>query len=286
MLDSMAIADDRLLSYVEQGAGDGFPVLFFEGSPGMVCLRETEAQTASECGARVLVVHRPGYRESTPQRRRAVSDWPRDVEAFADALSLDRFAVVGHSAGSSYAMACGAALPERVTAVAVGSGHAPFTKAALHEMAGSSGQMFRLAAKAPWAVAPVLRYVASRARKDPAVFLRDANAQSSPSEAAFYDGGGFDLTLQALTEQANCHAQGMIEDIKAIARPWGFEPRAIDVPVSLWYGNDDLAGSTPPSSGHALSAMIPNCEAHFYDDESHEALFTHFREVLNATAPT
>jgi pimeloyl-ACP methyl ester carboxylesterase len=152
-------------------------------------------------------------------------------------------------------------------------------------MTGSSGQMFHLTARAPWAVAPLMRYVAYRARKDPAAFLREANAHNTPSEAAFDDDGGFDLTLEALTEQANRHAEGMIEDVKAIARPWGFELSAIDVPVTLWYGNDDLSSSTPPSSGDALAAAIPKCDAHFFDGESHEAFFTHFGDALDAALP-
>jgi pimeloyl-ACP methyl ester carboxylesterase len=286
VFELVTLVDGRVLSYVEQGVKDGFPVLFFEGSPGMVRLRDSEARIATERGIRVLAVHRPGYRASTPRPGRTVIDWAYDVEAFADALALDRFAVLGHSAGSSFAMACGAALAGRVTTVGIGSGHAPLTKATLGEMAGSSGQMFRIAAKAPWAVAPLMRYVAYRARKDPAAFLRDANAHCTPSETAFYDDGGFDLTLEAITEQADCRAEGMVEDVKAIARPWGFEPSAIPVPVTLWYGNDDVSGSTPPSSGHALADTIPNSEAHFFDGESHEGFFTHFEDVINTAIAT
>jgi pimeloyl-ACP methyl ester carboxylesterase len=40
-----------------------------------------------------------------------------DASAVADALSIDRFAVMGHSGGGSHALACGALLPERVLGV-------------------------------------------------------------------------------------------------------------------------------------------------------------------------
>ena len=49
-----------------------------------------------------------------------------DVEQRADALGLDRFAVVGYSAGSRYVTACARAIPQRLTFAGIVScaGHA------------------------------------------------------------------------------------------------------------------------------------------------------------------
>src|SRR2546425_7476771 len=60
---------------------------------------------------------RPGYGRSEPQPGRSIADAASDVEALADDLGFDRFAVVGGSGGAPHALACGALLGERVIRV-------------------------------------------------------------------------------------------------------------------------------------------------------------------------
>ena len=52
--------------------------------------------------------------------------WADDVQALADRLGLDRFAVVGWSAGGGYALACAARMPERISAVGLASCEGPY----------------------------------------------------------------------------------------------------------------------------------------------------------------
>jgi pimeloyl-ACP methyl ester carboxylesterase len=65
-------------------------------------------------GLAVVVVDRPGFGGSSFERRRALLDWPGDVDALADRLGLERFAVVGYSSGSKYGIACASSLPVRI----------------------------------------------------------------------------------------------------------------------------------------------------------------------------
>src|ERR1700730_15977252 len=55
----------------------------------------------------------------------SIAHWPQMVEQVADLLDLDDFAVAGLSAGGPYALACAAAMPHRVRAVATLAGMAP-----------------------------------------------------------------------------------------------------------------------------------------------------------------
>jgi pimeloyl-ACP methyl ester carboxylesterase len=50
---------------------------------------------------------------------RTLADWPKDVEALAEALGISSFAVVGVSAGGSPAAACAALIPGRLRGVAL-----------------------------------------------------------------------------------------------------------------------------------------------------------------------
>jgi pimeloyl-ACP methyl ester carboxylesterase len=59
-----------------------------------------------------------------------------DVAAIADSLGLDRFAVWGHSGGGAPALACAAALPQRVVAAASLAGCAPYPAEGIDWFAG------------------------------------------------------------------------------------------------------------------------------------------------------
>jgi len=83
--DLLALPDGRSLAYAEFGDPDGRPVLFFHATPGV----------------RLIAPDRPGVGRSTPQPHRRLLDWPDDVRHLADALGLERFAVVGFSNGGA-----------------------------------------------------------------------------------------------------------------------------------------------------------------------------------------
>jgi pimeloyl-ACP methyl ester carboxylesterase len=53
-------------------------------------------------------------------------DLADDVQALADRLGLERFAVVGFSAGGGYALACAARLPDRISAVGLACCEGPY----------------------------------------------------------------------------------------------------------------------------------------------------------------
>ncbi len=74
--------------------------------------------TAAEMRVRAITMDRPGIGGSDPQPGHRIADWPADVTAFADALGLDRFGMIGWSAGVPYALACAAMIPERLGGVA------------------------------------------------------------------------------------------------------------------------------------------------------------------------
>jgi pimeloyl-ACP methyl ester carboxylesterase len=59
-----------------------------------------------------------------------------DVSSIADALGIDRFAVMGYSGGGPHALACAALLPERVLGVVCVAGLAPFRAEGLDWFAG------------------------------------------------------------------------------------------------------------------------------------------------------
>ncbi|MFD6463995.1 alpha/beta fold hydrolase, partial [Streptomyces roseolus] len=111
---------------MECGDRDGFPVLAFHGAPGSHVEGVAFAHTAAqEVGVRMIAIDRPGMGMSEIAPRKHLADYTDTVAAIADHFDLERFAVLGASAGGPYALACAARLPDRVSKAVVVSSPAP-----------------------------------------------------------------------------------------------------------------------------------------------------------------
>jgi len=99
------------LGYARFGDPAGVPCLAFHGAsssrlmPGWMFAPEL----LTTAGVSMIGVDRPGYGLSTVPWATGFPDWPRAVGALADHLGLGRFAVLAHSLGSAFALACGPA---------------------------------------------------------------------------------------------------------------------------------------------------------------------------------
>src|SRR5205823_6605134 len=120
-----SLSGGRRLGYADWGDPDGRPLLFFHGTPASRLAVEWADGSAAEHGIRLLSLDRPGHGLSDPAPGRSLLDWARDIDAFADALGLERFAVAGWSGGGPYVLACAYALTDRLADAVVLSGCGP-----------------------------------------------------------------------------------------------------------------------------------------------------------------
>ena len=114
----LALGDGRTLAWSEGGDPAGTPVLFFHGCPDTRRAAWTGHDAAHAAGVRLIAANRPGYGASTPASP-SYELVVGDVAELADSLGLDRFAVIGMSVGGTFALACAAYHPDRVSAVAL-----------------------------------------------------------------------------------------------------------------------------------------------------------------------
>ncbi len=145
---SVAVRDGRRLSFAEFGVPHGAPIVWMHGTPGARRQIPLEARRyAEKHELRIIGVDRPGIGSSTPYLYPDIRDWTYDLELLAEVLGIDTMRVIGLSGGGPYALAAGAALPDRVHAVGVLGGVAP--------MVGPDAIRGGLVELAPYA-APVL----------------------------------------------------------------------------------------------------------------------------------
>ncbi|KAL2912786.1 hypothetical protein HK105_207673 [Polyrhizophydium stewartii] len=98
------------LSYADVGDKSGFPVLWFAGPNSNRLLMAVYEDMALELGLRLVCFDRPGRGGSTPLRYPKMWEfrsWPVTyVDELTDILGIERFFVIGHSLGATYALAC------------------------------------------------------------------------------------------------------------------------------------------------------------------------------------
>jgi len=250
--DELTTADGRTLTYCLYGPADGTPVVSLPGAPGTRWERPDVVEAFERAGLRVLVPDRPGYGGSTRAPGRRVAAVADDVKALTDAQGWRRFAVTGHSGGGPHALACAALLPG-VTRCAVVAGLAPPDAAGLDFLGRDRpgrGDGFVLAARGEHLLRPRLAARAAEVLAAEATAGDGIGRSGSPGRAermrAMFEGG----------------IDGWTDDQIALVHPWGFDARAVGVPVGVWYGAAD--DRSPRTHAEWLLEHLPAAEGHEY----------------------
>ncbi len=267
----LRLADGRSLDLYMSGPRDGAVLLFHHGTPGSWVPFRVIEHAAHRLGLRVVTTSRPGYGDSTRHPRRSVVDVVADTRAVLDAVGADRCRVAGWSGGGPHALACGAQLAERVDAVLVIAGVAPYQAEGLDFLAGMGEDNvieFGRALAGEAALRPWLEEQAGQLREVTAADLVSALGSLLPSvdRALLTAEFGEDFAAN-IREGLRVGVGGWLDDDLAFTHPWGFALSEIAVPTVVWQGSDDLM--VPFAHGQWLAARIPGVVAHLEQGEGH-----------------
>jgi pimeloyl-ACP methyl ester carboxylesterase len=277
---TVPVSAGRRLGFAEYGVRGGTPVLSFHGRPGGRSFDLTHSALVKS-GARLFVLERPGFGLSDPQPGRQLLDWPGDVAAFADQFGIQRFSVLGSSAGAPYALATAYALPKRVTAVGLQCGWCPrFDDPSLDVL-----------------LPPEDRDDAIRYRHSPDDVLRDARArlddrarQWSENPKGLFDELFGDVVIAdpIANERFNAKWMGVlgatygatpdVDEIRIVFDPWGFALEDVHVPVHAWHGDADQ--SAPLGLMEHAIAALPMAELTIWPGEGHFLSPAHHADIL------
>ena len=277
--ETMTLADGRTLAYCEWGDPTGHPVVLMHGAPGSRLLCPDEDATVA-AGVRLLTADRPGYGGSDPRPDPTLLGWADDVQALADRLDLERFAVIGFSAGGGYALACAARMPERISAVGLACCEGPYDQvpgAWEEDLTPEGRRLFERIRRDPIAAhGAVAEYVGWYEDPDtiwewepPAV---DVPILARPDVR--------DALTRMFREGARQGVGGLVADWIAQCLPWGFALADLKLPAWVWQG--ELDHLVRPAQAHYLSAVLPNATLVLYPQDGHLLLLQHWEELLGA----
>ena len=75
-----------------------------------------------------------------------------------------------------------------------------------------------------------------------------------------------------------------MQDVEILMRPWGFQLCDVLAEVYLWQGEADK--NTPQMWARTMARELPYCQADFFANEGHFALFSRWQTILQAMVRT
>jgi pimeloyl-ACP methyl ester carboxylesterase len=235
-------------------------------------------------GVRLITIDAPGVGLSDYVSLQSQLEGAGRVTSVVDALDIDRFGLLGWSAGGPRALAVAYRYPERVRALGIASGFGPLERAETRALASKQiRQGAAMLSRMPWMAKVFLASVPGAYRKDPSrAFEKQFGSHASPSDRRLLDRPEIAASILAgARESVRVGASGMTLDmVLLMGRPWGFRPEDVQVPAHLWYGSDDRI--VPEAMGRQLADLLPHSELKLFEGEGHMVVFEHWREILEA----
>ena len=279
---TVAVRDDRRLSFAEYGSRRGSAIVWMHGTPGARRQIPLEARAyAEEHGLRIVGIDRPGIGSSTPHLYANILDWTLDLEILLDTLGIDTLRLIGLSGGGPYVLAAGVAMPERVHGVGILGGVAPTTG---EDAVG--GGMIQLAvrlapllsiARVPLGVALTGAIRLVRPLAGPALDLYAA--VQPPGDRKLLARPEFKaMFLDDLLNGSRFQTSAPLTDLVLFTRDWGFAAADVTVPVRWWHGDDDHI--VPLAHGQHLVERLPDATLKVIAGESHLGGLGIAQEVL------
>lgn len=280
------LRDGRILAYCEHGVPSGPLVFYFHGTPGSRLEPGLVEADIRNAGIRLIAVDRPGIGRSTYQSGRRICDWPSDVVQLADALGYagTNFGVAGFSGGAPYALACARFFPERLTHVAVISGHGPLGAPGVS--AGRADKIISLIIRRPRLSKRGLEFVSRRLDRRPDKVAKhimhgwaEVDRQLVLCNPRYYE-----FLIDNLDEAVRCGVDGLATDVRLLGCEWGLELCKIqEVAVSIWQGGCDTI--SPSSTGRYFHSQVVGSQLHVDPRAAHITMFKwHASEIFSKFA--
>jgi pimeloyl-ACP methyl ester carboxylesterase len=204
-------------------------------------------------------------------------------------MNVNRFALLGISGGSPYAVSLAARLKDRIAALALVSPMGPVADyaasadASLDPVSFLHDRFFMHMPYRTWLTHPLGDLSAWMYRHGPEMFMSlmpklatsvDAPILSRPDVAQLMR----TMTLEAFRQGGS----GGTADLEIYGRPWGVQFRDVTAPAVVWQGTEDHV--VPPQAARWLARQLPNGTLHSLEGAGHFWVFEHVKDVVSELA--
>lgn len=280
--NQIKLLDGRTLGYAEYGSSNGVPILFFHGLPGSRLEAEKLHQAAIKMNVWLIGLDRPGMGLSSIQKNRAILSWAEDIAEFSAVFNLKTFSIMGHSGGAPYVAACAYRIPEKIHKAVIVSGIAPLTyKDAISSLQKTQKIMFWMIKYCPIVLKWMMRSSLKALQKPDhlkKMLKQLPNADKKIFENTYYQ----DSMVQSLKEAFRQNVDGVVNDFKLLAKPWGFNLEEIQCPLTIWQGGKDQ--QAPVKHSEIYAQHIAQANHVLLEEEGHISILHNYGEKILASA--
>jgi len=283
-IQQLSTPDGRSLEVASVGDPSGRTVFLHHGSPGTVAMLELFEGVARRDGWLMVALTRPGYAGSSRLEGRTVASVVDDVRVVLDALGRDSYLAVGWSGGGPHALACAALDAPRCRGAwslagvvpidvdfdwTAGMGPENIEEFSLAVEGGALYEAHMAATGAQFATATPEN-----------VIDLFGGLLSQVDKGALADYAARATLARACADAFSNGWYGFFDDDQAFFSPWGFDVATIEVPVAIWYGNEDYM--VPATHGAWLVQHIAGAREVHLAGEGHISLVKNHLDQLSA----
>ena len=275
----------RRIGYAEYGSPDGLPAIALHGTPGCRYMFALTDAAARARGLHIIAPERPGYGLSDAHRFDTLAETALDVEALADALGLQRFALIGVSGGGPHAIAAAASLKERVLRMALIAPVGPVAGSEHIRMSHFHHFIFSYLAPSPHAAGAFFFGLRTMIDWTPAMAYHLLMQRVTQTDSALLQRTDVRENLQTtIREGLRTGVEGPLQDLRLYCGPWYLPLGEIEVPTLIWQGSADTI--VPPDAAYHLAGTLPNCRLEVIEGAGHYWIFGGMERVLDAVRAT
>lgn len=277
------------MSYAIYGDPEGKPVLALHGAPACRLMFAMADDPARRRGLKLIAPDRPGYADTPADVQPTLQSRARWLAAFADAVGLQQFVVLGISGGCPYAVALSALLGTRVSGVALVSPMGPAADYSATEEAVASPmpflqrRFFLHLGPRTWLTQPCAALIAAIARRRPQAVLMRSMFLAGRADGVILRKPHVRAGLaQMMAEAFRSSGLGGAWDLAIYGRPWGVDFGAITAPSVIWQGTADKI--VPVEATRYLARQLPQCSYNELQGAGHFWVVDNMDEVLQRVA--
>lgn len=260
-VQTMHLADGRILTWLEFGDPEGRPVLFFHGGGSMALEAGVFQREAVAYGIRLIATNRPGAGGSSLKPGRPVVAYADDVRELLDHLHVATCACFGNSNGGAMTLAIASGLSDRVIGAVPMNPTLPWYDPLARQVSAQSAAMGYWALKnVPWALAGAARSSFRQYRK-----RRAAGAPSRPIDPGAPPGTEEDVAELFLKVAEGITSARLLPELAWAASDWGFDYYAIPTRLDFYCGVLD----TQAPFALVLADRNPNAQFHYFSHGHH-----------------
>ena len=276
-MPTLKLSDGRFLEYFDNGISSQRAIVFHHGTPGHASAWASWLELSATRGIRALSYSRAGYGISDRNEGRTVLRNNQDIEELLNSFGITDFISIGWSGGGPHALATTIINGNQgvITLAGVGA----YGVADLDFLAGmgpENEEEFGEALKGEAAISAWMDANAGAFKNVTGDQVRQSfGGLIGDADKAVIEGEFSEELAATMRKGLAVSFDGWIDDDIAFIKPWGFDLAAINVPVLIWQGDQDLM--VPHTHSYWLEKHIPTGKLNFVPGHGHISLLVKYQ---------